>query len=176
MKRHLFLKHRTESDLKEKITYYNKEYAKLIHRNRMISIRKVNLKTTEYPCKYCGLILAMSCTRSRHQMYTCPKNPDRKKLVHCNFCGIACKGREDLQNHMEKHAEHDFQYICDICGKVCKTKPMMYEHRLKVHSGLPLRHKCNQCDKAFHYKDQLAKHKFSHSGNLITRSTVKPAL
>ena len=65
--------------------------------------------------------------------------------------------------HMKTH--EPVEMICHLCSRVYKTRHSYWSHMSVTHMDdeKKTRHKCDECDKGFPYKDQLNRHKVIHS-------------
>lgn len=87
--------------------------------------------------------------------------PDDDKLEHeCYKCFAKLSSRRSLANHMLTHGENMF--LCDDCGKQCKTKKALEIHT-RTHTG-EKPHRCDICQRGFAQSSSLAYHRRVHTG------------
>lgn len=91
------------------------------------------------------------------------KKKIKKERHTCLKCQKVFKLKLQLVRHMEKeHAnKEDPLFICEVCGKICKTKGNLKDHKLS-HSQ-ERKHKCKFCDKTFIRVYTLKRHEDSHN-------------
>ncbi len=83
----------------------------------------------------------------------------RKYPFHCNKCNAGFNRRSHLAAHEKKH--EGIGYKCDICYKVCYSKPDLMDHQRK-HEGTKLI--CPYCAKTFGTSKGLRYHTSKHTG------------
>ena len=69
----------------------------------------------------------------------------------CDLCGRSCKSKRLLYKHWLTHQK----LICQFCDKICTSKRELREYIITVHGE---RKKCNECDKTFSSKTNLRIH------------------
>lgn len=91
------------------------------------------------------------------------KKYPRKKLkdpINCPKCDRKFFYKAYFQFHYKDVHREDREEICQYCGKVFKNSRRLNSH-LVVHqrNNSDKRHKCDVCDKQFHFSGDLSRHK-----------------
>ena len=65
-----------------------------------------------------------------------------------------------MERNVPKEDVTEFVFVCDVCGKVCKSKAGVTIHRKRMHevSSLKKTFKCDACDKVFKQEANLKNH------------------
>jgi len=116
-------------------------------------------------CDVCGKIFSHVKYMKEHKLIH-----DDVKRYKCSFCDNAFKQSAGLSMHIRRHhggvivtrTKPLTPHICEICGKVSKTRTDLRKHA-KIHSG-NRPYKCDICPKAFTHHASLTVHKRLHSG------------
>lgn len=121
-------------------------------------------------CEICGRLFHSNAFLERHiNMIHLAGNPDKfikitladDNIEHeCHECNAKLSSRRTLANHMLTHGEST--YLCDDCGKRCKTKKALDIHR-RIHTG-ERPHRCDVCQRGFAQSSSLAYHRRVHTG------------
>ena len=61
-----------------------------------------------------------------------------------------------------KEPKQEYEYSCDICGKLCNNKTTLLRHR--KHHTEDAQHACDKCGKTYHEKHELKIHYRIHTG------------
>lgn len=82
----------------------------------------------------------------------------------CQICERIFTRKDNFTAHIKAaHSQSDMtmedNIICDECGKQCKSKKALSDHK-RIHSK---RHVCDTCDARFSHKNKLKRHMASHS-------------
>ena len=66
-------------------------------------------------------------------------------VTKCNICkgGKCFSSKPEYQEHMKE--VHNFQELCDFCGKLFKEKSCVVQHQKRVHKTKTM-YKCTMCD------------------------------
>ncbi|XP_053699420.1 zinc finger protein 208-like [Sabethes cyaneus] len=125
----------------------------------------------EYMCDICGASYTTDSGLRFHRNMHTYVEPKPYKCDQCNT-GFTQKGSLNFhkqhrcpsgsisQIYKENLARHKFH--CRACGKDCRTKEQLEEHRKSEHS--PERpHKCDICGKGFTFYSSLDKHSRDHA-------------
>ena len=60
----------------------------------------------------------------------------------CSQCGVMCKGKDGLMNHIrEHHPATPPQHPCNVCGKKFPTEDNARVHYAQIHGEV----KCSEC-------------------------------
>ncbi|XP_065206104.1 zinc finger protein 595-like isoform X3 [Planococcus citri] len=78
----------------------------------------------------------------------------RAKVFSCGICGLIYKTRFELKVHKKTHASQVVSLVCNMCGKVFKTKSGYNHHRTNV----CVEYKCEICGDMFLVKSVLQDH------------------
>lgn len=86
-----------------------------------------------------------------------------KEAISCPKCDRQFFYKAYFQFHYKDVHREDREEICQYCGKVFKNSRRLNSH-LVVHqkNATEKRHKCDVCDKQFHFSGDLARHKRVH--------------
>ena len=76
----------------------------------------------------------------------------------CHICGVARKNKQSLDSHIKKvHEKKAQKHQCDQCEKEYASKKDLAHHKTHVHEGLK-NFQCDLCGNDFARKDYLKKH------------------
>ncbi|KAI9554433.1 hypothetical protein GHT06_019705 [Daphnia sinensis] len=98
-----------------------------------------------------------------------PKQSVKKEgpRTQCNQCGkMVARMKTHLKSHSEKKKKMKMsQHLCELCGRVFKSKSSLSSHRRFQHELLarPKPFKCSTCDFSSWLKSQLRIHERSHT-------------
>ena len=67
---------------------------------------------------------------------------------------------EEVERNVPREVVQEFVFVCEVCGKVCKSKAGLTIHRKRMHeeSNLKKLFKCDACDKSFKQEANLRNH------------------
>lgn len=130
------------------------------HRSYIRHTRTHNSYLKKY-CEYCNKLF-MSLPDLR--MHRINNHNNVHKIVCCN-CGLRFETEQEMEEHRKlysknaklKTAEEDTEYACEECGRVCKTKANLYQHK-KTHKERTKEFACHICCKMFYTKGVLSTH------------------
>ncbi|KAK6641043.1 hypothetical protein RUM44_012742 [Polyplax serrata] len=81
----------------------------------------------------------------------------------CNLCGKILKSKRSFEDHQKLH-KNIRDELCDICGSGFTTKKFLYLHKKTHEGGKRKVFGCPQCDKVFSGRHTLNRHLLTHSG------------
>ncbi|XP_064651993.1 zinc finger protein 91-like [Lineus longissimus] len=140
--------------------------------NQRNALEPLVIAEVKYECYVCLKILSTTQELMEHMRNHDPllasTEPVNKHA--CEVCGKRFPKVEDLQRHMDVHAEWK-RIECNICHDTFKQISHLKNHILVVHNpdGLPrkkkpLSHFCEICNKGFTAPCMLKRHVRSHTG------------
>ena len=92
------------------------------------------------------------------------KKSKEKIAPLCDICGKVFKSRKGLKSHRNHVHEKLKPFECTICNKIFGHKGKLKVHIRTVHQKLRL-HKCTICDKSYKEKVTLTKHEYAVHGD-----------
>ncbi|XP_053397814.1 zinc finger protein 629-like isoform X2 [Mercenaria mercenaria] len=121
-------------------------------------------RLNSYQCDTCGKHFTKYENFKRHKQMSCGKSEAELEAlrVHpCEICGKRFTTLRSVKHHMSVVHETD-ESVCDICGKVCKSKFALRGHKLR-HSEKNRKFVCDECGKGFFTSTILKQHKRCHT-------------
>lgn len=89
-------------------------------------------------------------------------NPEQKKSkVACPYCDKTFTKITVVQNHIKARHSGEKPFICEECGKGCRTFGALKEHKLTHTEETPF--KCCYCEKSFKNNSRLKTHLDTHN-------------
>ncbi|XP_064111113.1 zinc finger protein 808-like isoform X6 [Macrobrachium nipponense] len=153
LKTHKEMVHRDLMDCNEVCEVCNEKYPSKASLKRHMLVHN-----REYQCTYCGgkraskasLELHINMIHSKEQTFICP------------FCSKEFFAKHLMQMHVKRvHSDRsDFQYKCDLCGKVYLQEWELTLHH-KTHTN-ERNYKCDVCGDAFYTLSRMRYHRATH--------------
>ncbi|XP_072397545.1 uncharacterized protein [Diabrotica undecimpunctata] len=81
----------------------------------------------------------------------------------CQICGKECKTAATLSGHEQTHNKNSTMCICPVCGKSFHYKGGLYYH-MKQHTK-ERKYKCHFCDRDFYTLTAKKRHILTHTGH-----------
>ncbi|XP_061387724.1 zinc finger protein 37 [Musca vetustissima] len=101
-------------------------------------------------------------TESRLKLHMRQHLPEEEKLViPCPYCDRKFGQVGAMRQHVKGIHQELKPYICDQCGRACKTLAALNEHQLVHTDECPF--ECNVCKKRFKNKPRLKAHMDTHN-------------
>uniref|UniRef100_A0A1I8PBE3 Zinc finger protein weckle n=1 Tax=Stomoxys calcitrans TaxID=35570 RepID=A0A1I8PBE3_STOCA len=115
--------------------------------------------TTDFICSICQ----KNChTKSRLQMHKRKHLPDDEKAtVPCPYCDRGFSFVDAMRRHVKIVHQNIKPFICEQCGRTCKTLAALNEHLLVHTDECPF--KCEVCGKSFKNNARLKSHMDTHN-------------
>lgn len=141
-----------------------------------IHFTSVHNTEPQFTCPICQRGFSFQRSMDRHIKAI---HEDRRDfLCEMEGCSKAFRSRYDLNEHFNNiHAEIKKtrpveQVTCDICGKVCSSKKVLYSHKKVVHEGIRwgTNFECKLCKETFESKYKKSKHWSQVHQNGIVRA------
>ena len=121
-----------------------------------------------FKCEFCHRGFGRSDHLANH------RNKIHAGNKECSQCGVMCKGKDGLQNHiLENHPAAPPQHPCNVCGKKFPTEDNARIHYAKIHGEV----ECSECPmvcagteglkghvEAFHQDGALAARQLHNTG------------
>lgn len=121
---------------------------------------------TTWPCDKCDFETANSYRALFVHHYT--HHEAGQFACTVDGCDFTCETRREFSIHSK---EHTAKYLCIECGKECRSKQALIEHRRMHTNERPYVCSETDCGKSFRLKAQLAAHIRVHRGEKIARCT-----
>ncbi|KAI8121010.1 Zinc finger protein weckle [Lucilia cuprina] len=138
-----------------------------IFRKHMITLHDViaELPNSHLPSNKCSVCSKEFLTRSSLRLHMRNHLPDEEKYnVPCPYCERKFSQVGAMKQHV-KGIHHQMKpFICDQCGKECKTMAALTEHQLVHTDECPF--ECEVCHKRFKNKPRLKSHMDTHTKSL----------
>lgn len=131
-----------------------------IYRKHMKSIHEVIIENLpDFMCSVCN----KDClTESRLKLHMRHHLPDEEKLsVPCPYCDRKFSQVGAMRQHVNGIHHQMKPFICDQCGRACKTMAALTEHKLVHTNECPF--ECDVCHKRFKNKPRLKSHMDIHT-------------
>ena len=131
-----------------------------IYRKHMKSIHDVVIENLpDFMCSVCN----KDCfTESRLKLHMRHHLPDEEKLsVPCPYCDRKFSQVGAMRQHVNGIHHQMKPFICDQCGRACKTMAALTEHKLVHTNECPF--ECEVCHKRFKNKPRLKSHMDIHT-------------
>ncbi|XP_037821305.1 transcription factor grauzone-like isoform X2 [Lucilia sericata] len=92
---------------------------------------------------------------------------DSGPRVKCPYpdCDSWLKDEDNLKSHLQRHNPEGKIYKCPDCGKLCKNRGALTNHKRYSHSNE--RFQCEQCKKTFKKAISLREHMTQHTGETL---------
>ncbi|KAM7342169.1 transcription factor grauzone-like [Cochliomyia hominivorax] len=92
---------------------------------------------------------------------------DSGPRVKCPYpdCDSWLKDEDNLKSHLQRHNPEGKIYKCPDCGKLCKNRGALTNHKRYSHSNEVFQ--CEQCDKIFKKAISLREHMTQHTGETL---------
>ncbi|XP_073822629.1 uncharacterized protein [Musca autumnalis] len=131
-----------------------------VYRKHMQSTHNVIIESMpDFECPICQKDCS---TRSRLKMHLRQHLPQEEKLVvPCPFCDRKFGQVGAMRQHVRGIHQDIKPYICDQCGRACKTLAALNEHQLVHTDECPF--ECDVCKKRFKNKPRLKAHMDTHN-------------
>lgn len=115
--------------------YRLKHHVRSVHCDE--SDKKFSCNQCEYKwVSYITLFISYILARTRPEL--------NKSIYFSNVC--RCISESILRTHVRGTHDGAHSQVCDICGKVCKTKQILQIHRSEIHTNASQpRVQCNVC-------------------------------
>lgn len=124
---------------------------------------KKHIKTHDkYKCKSCNTVL-----KTRLIAYIHFTRHQDQELVQCDICGKSVK-KPYLNNHRTYHTKRSQNAVkCTICDKEYSRERYLLQHYSSVHKelGIDTTVVCDMCGFRTPYKEKLANHIKTHTGD-----------
>ncbi|XP_037825480.1 zinc finger protein 572-like isoform X2 [Lucilia sericata] len=138
-----------------------------IFRKHMITLHDVivELPNSHLPSNRCSICSKEFLTRSSLRLHMRNHLPDEEKYnVPCPYCERKFSQVGAMKQHV-KGIHHQMKpFICDQCGRECKTMAALTEHQLVHTDECPF--ECEVCHKRFKNKPRLKSHMDTHTKSL----------
>ncbi|TMW42587.1 hypothetical protein DOY81_012333 [Sarcophaga bullata] len=92
---------------------------------------------------------------------------DSGPRVKCPYpdCDRWLKDQDNLKSHLQRHNPEGKIYKCPECGKLCKNRGALTNHKRYSHSNEVFT--CEQCEKTFKKAISLREHMTQHTGETL---------
>lgn len=139
-----------------------KNAEKLFRERRLQQLEKLK---SDVSCKFCCETVNFSLL-SKHIKQKHPENEHT-----CLNCGKINKNREDLEQHIQVHADANEWYLkCERCPKICLSQYQLQLHKKSHNIKQFGRMTCPHCDRVFQIADKFKKHVESHESGKFDKS------
>lgn len=131
-----------------------------VYRKHMRSCHNVVIESMpDFECPICKKDCS---TRGRLKLHMRQHLPEEEKLVvPCPFCDRKFGQIGAMRQHVKGIHQELKPYICDQCGRACKTLAALKEHQFVHTDECPF--ECNVCKKRFKNKPRLKAHMDTHN-------------
>lgn len=131
-----------------------------------------------FTCDKCPKFFVSEKKMAQHA--TCHRPVEQKKIHPCPECEKTFTRAETVQLHIRYTHIGMVAFVCEECGKTCKTKGALKEHQFSHTDVRPI--KCKDCPKRFKDLTGLKKHSEQHNDDTFEclqcgkRMNTRPAL
>lgn len=136
-----------------------------VYKKHMITTHDVIIE--HIPELECPVCKKYCYNRSRLKSHMRQHLPDDEKLLFpCPYCEKRFAQSSAMRVHVNR-IHHDLKpFICDQCGRACKTVAALNEHQLVHTDKCP--YQCEVCNKSFKNKARLKSHMDTHNESEYT--------
>lgn len=133
-----------------------------VYRKHMETMHNVFIESLpDYMCTICNKDYF---TESRLKVHMRAHLPEKDRLtVPCPYCDRKFSQRCSMRQHINGFHRQMRPYICDQCGRRCKTMAALNEHQLVHTNECPF--ECEICHRRFKNKPRLKSHLETHTGS-----------
>lgn len=131
-----------------------------IYRKHMLTKHGVTVgPLPDFICSVCGNDCSNQSALKRHMRKHLPD--EEKYNIACPYCDKKFSQEGAMKQHVNGIHHQMKPYICDQCGRACKTLSALHEHQLVHTNECPFT--CEVCQKGFKNKARLKSHMDTHT-------------
>ncbi|KAM7349713.1 transcription factor grauzone-like [Cochliomyia hominivorax] len=115
-----------------------------------------------FKCKICNENMSSGCNLTKHITTEHPDKTDIIEFYECEHCSKRIRNYNLFQKHLRSH-NNDKEVECHMCNKSFTSEFDLDRHINNIHKKIP-QHVCDICGRIYKSKDAFKRHQNEHKG------------